>query len=267
MLSWIQIALLFFYFASANCLQCTKCDNTVLSFDRATDFPSKCEGQIVESVACQAVFHIDYLAKEIRLDLANGDALNRTFEINLLVKNKFAQPKMLFSNVTYKCKDANDCAKVFYRTTISTLISKQSVLTELQNELYDPTGTNVQQCADNHNQPKSCINAYGCHGYEIIENRRPDFKGECRNTSSQTIFQYLYYDITLVQGSSELPLDWNHLGYTCNKGNLCNTQEKIKQMIQIANNYYPWEFIDVNSGVNSFIPKYYFLLVFFLYLI
>ncbi|UJR11296.1 hypothetical protein I4U23_015477 [Adineta vaga] len=168
-------------------------------------------------------------------------------------------------NITYNCKDSNDCAKVFYQKNIQILIEKESVLNQIRNELYDPMINNIQQCVDHNDQSMACVNAYGCHGYEIIENNKSQYHGECRNASSMTARQYLYSEITLVQGYPTSASDWNHLGYTCNKRNLCNTNEQIKQMVKIANNFYPWEFIGVNSSVNLTISNYYIVLLLFLF--
>ncbi|CAF1474940.1 unnamed protein product [Adineta steineri] len=102
----------------------------------------------------------------------------------------------------------------------------------------------VQQCSNNQDQPITCQNGYGCHGYEFIQNDKTNFEGECRNASTVTIFPRLYFSITLVQGDVPLSSDWNHLGFTCNKQNLCNTRQQIRTAVKLANEYYPWEFIE-----------------------
>ena len=118
-------------------------------------------------------------------------------------------------------------------------------------ELYDPTKLDVQQCSNNQDQPVTCDNAYGCHGFEIIEDGKLDFEGECRNASTSTIFPHLYFRITLVQGDPPLAADWNHLGFTCNKQNLCNTREQITKVVKLANDFYRWELVEVNSTTTT----------------
>jgi hypothetical protein len=122
----------------------------------------------------------------------------------------------------------------------------------MENELFDPKVVNVQQCSNNQDEPIKCQNGYGCHGFEIIEDGNTDFEGECRNASTVTIFPRLYFRITLVQGDPQLSSDWNHLGFTCNKQNLCNTREQIKKMVKLANEFYPWELIGPNSSAKIF---------------
>ncbi|CAF1287413.1 unnamed protein product [Adineta steineri] len=126
---------------------------------------------------------------------------------------------------------------------------------------------NVEQCSNNFNEPVICQNGYGCHGYEIIENGKRNYRGECRNASTMTIFPRLYFEIMLIQGDSPLSEDWNHLGLTCNKQNLCNTRQQINKMIKLANDFYPWEYINVNSCEKlSIKSNYLFLLILSLYI-
>ncbi|CAF3816814.1 unnamed protein product [Adineta steineri] len=105
----------------------------------------------------------------------------------------------------------------------------------------------IEQCSNNFNEPVICQNGYGCHGYEIIENGKRNYRGECRNASTITIFPRLYFEITLIQGDSPFSEDWNHLGLTCSKQNLCNTRQQINKMIKLANDFYPWQYINVTS--------------------
>ncbi|CAF1280401.1 unnamed protein product [Adineta steineri] len=108
---------------------------------------------------------------------------------------------------------------------------------------------------------------YGCHGYEITENGKRNYRGECRNASTMTIFPRLYFEIMLIQGDSSLSQDWNHLGLTCNKQNLCNNLEQINKMIKLANDFYPWEYINVNSCEKlSITSNYLFLIILSLYI-
>lgn len=224
------------------CLQCSTCNDIWLSFTNASKLPMACEGKTVEAVACQAIFNMNYITKTIHLNLSSAEDPKRNNLLDLSVRNKFDDPKMIDGNITYICKTANDCAKQFYLSTIGKLIQNEPILNEIKGELYDPTVVNVQQCSNNQNEPIRCQNAYGCHGFEIIEDRRTDFEGECRNATTPTIFPRLYFQITLVQGDPKLSSDWNHLGFTCNKQNLCNTRQQIQKMVKLANEFYPWEF-------------------------
>ena len=224
------------------CLLCTNCTDITIPFNNAAKFPPKCEGKFVEADVCQAIFRINYLTKEINLNLTGGSDPIGNYNLVLAVQNKFDEPKIIDANVTYTCKTAADCAKLFYQSNIQTLIQNELVLNEMRAEIFDPTILNVQQCSNNQDQPITCENGYGCHGYEIIENGRTDYAGECRNASTITIFPRLYFRITLVQSVPSLSSDWNHLGFTCNKQNLCNTRQQITKMVKLANNFYPWEY-------------------------
>src|SRR5689334_253800 len=119
---FVKIAFIFLYFilnfSFVNCLHCSQCASIIVSFNQAIELPSKYEGKMIEAVACRARFHIDYLTHEIRLDLMNGDDPNRNVDINLTVRNKFVEPKTMNSDIIYQCKNSNDCAKLFYQTTI-----------------------------------------------------------------------------------------------------------------------------------------------------
>jgi hypothetical protein len=249
---FITTAFAFLYLISnlslITCLRCTNCADIVLLFNNASTLPPKCEDKFVQAVACQATFHTDYLTKQIHLNLTGATDPKRNDLLDLTVENKFDEPKTMNANTTYTCKTADDCAKLFYQSTIQRLIKNQPILNEIRTELYDPTAVNVQQCSNNQDQPITCRNGYGCHGYEIIENGRTDYEGECRNASTVTIFPRLYFMITLVQGDLPLSSDWNHLGFTCNKQNLCNTRQQINNMVKLANDFYPWELIGVNSN-------------------
>ncbi|CAF1264800.1 unnamed protein product [Didymodactylos carnosus] len=66
-----------------------------------------------------------------------------------------------------------------------------------------------------------------------------------------TIFPRLYFRITLAQGDPPLSSDWNHLGFTCNKQNLCNTRQQIEKTVKLANDFYPWELIEKNSTTTT----------------
>jgi hypothetical protein len=222
---------------------CTNCDDITLLFNNASELPTKCDGKLVEAVACQAIFRMNYLTKEIYLNLTGGEDPQRNYLLDLLVQNKFDEPKIIEANTTYNCKTVDDCAKLFYQSTIQILIQNEPVLNEIQAELFDPTVVNVQQCSDNQDQPITCQNGYGCHGVEIIENGKIDYEGECRNASTMTIFPRAYFMITLVQGDPPISSDWNHLGFTCNIHNLCNTREQINKMVKLANDFYPWKLI------------------------
>lgn len=142
------------------------------------------------------------------------------------------------ASTTYICKTADDCAKLFYQSTIRTLIQNEPILNEIRTELFDPTVVNIQQCSNNQDQSITCQNGYGCHGSEIIEDSKTDYEGECRNASTVTIFPRLYFSITLIQGGSSLSTDWNHLGFTCNKQNLCNIQQQLHNNIRISDIIY-----------------------------
>ncbi|CAM4958326.1 unnamed protein product [Rotaria socialis] len=244
----------------ATCLMCTKCTNIALLFDNPVEFPLTCEANFVEANVCQLVFHMNYLTKQIHLNLTGANNTIGNYHIDLLVENKSDEPKIMNANATYICKTVTDCAKVFYKLTIQTLIKNEPILKELQAALYDPTVVNVQQCSNKQNQPVTCQNGYGCHGVEIIENGETDFEGECRNASTITIFPRQYFRITLVQGDPPLSSDWNHLGFTCNKNNLCNSQQEIKKMVILANDFYPWEFIGLNASTKKFVNNNYLLL-------
>ena len=233
------------------CLLCTNCTDILLSFNNPTDFPSRCEGKFVEANVCQVIFRANYLTNEIHLNLSGTSDPTRNYYLNLLVEDKFDDPKMKDVNTTYTCKTAADCAKLFYQVTVRTFIRNKPILDEIRSELYDPTKLDVQQCSNNQDQPVTCDKGYGCHGFEIIEDGKLDFEGECRNASTSTIFPRLYFRITLVQGDPPLASDWNHLGFTCNKQNFCNTREQIKQMVGLANDFYPWELIAVNSTTTA----------------
>jgi len=243
------------------CLHCTYCSDIALSFNNETELPSRCERQSVEADVCKAIFHMNYLTKEINLNLTAGHDPIGNYHIELLVENKFDEPKRMDANITYICKTATDCAKLFYQSTIQTLIQNESILNEIRAELFDPTVVNVQQCSNEQDQPITCQNGYGCHGVEIIENGKADYEGECRNDSTVTIFPRLYFRITLVQGDPPDSSDWNHLGFTCNKQDLCNTRQQIKKMVKLANDFYPWELIGVNSSAKFFMTYNYLLLL------
>ncbi|CAF1044667.1 unnamed protein product [Rotaria sordida] len=244
---------------------CTNCNDIALSFNNPAAFPPNCEGKFVEANVCQVVFRMNYLTKEIHLNFTGGDDQIGNYHLDLSVQNKFDEPTIMNANITYICKTVADCAKVFYKSTIQTLIQNEPIINKIRAELFDPMVTNVQQCSNNQDQPITCQNGYGCHGYEIIENGKADFEGECRNASTVTIFPRLYFSITLVQGDPPLSSDWNHLGFTCNKQNLCNSRQQIKKMVALANDFYPWELIGVNSSTTSFMT-YNYLLVFLLML-
>lgn len=241
----IKMVFTFLYLISnlylATCLMCTNCTDITLSFTDATKFPAKCEGKFVEADICQAVLHMDYLTKEIKLNFTAGSGPIGNSHTTLTVENKFDEPKIKDLNITYTCKTTGDCAKLFYQPTIQTLIKNEPILDEIRSELFDPTVLNVQQCSNSQNQAITCQNGYGCHGYEILENGKTSYVGECRNASTITIFPRLYFAITLVQSDPPTTSDWNHLGYTCNKQSLCNTQQQVQKMIKLANNFYPWE--------------------------
>ncbi len=244
------------------CLLCTNCVDITLSFNNAVELPARCNGRLFEAVACQAIFRTNYLTKEVHMNLTGGNDPKRNYELDLLVQNKFDEPKTINANTTYICKTSNDCAKLFYLSTIQTLIRNEPILHELQGELFDSTASNIEQCSNNQDQPVTCQNGYGCHGVEIIENGKTEYEGECRNASTMTIFPRLYFDITLVQGDPPLPSsDWNHLGFTCNKQNLCNTRQQIKKMVKLANDFYPWELIGLNSSAHVLIIYHYLLLL------
>lgn len=252
---------------SISCLLCTNCTDIVLSFDRARQLPPQCDGIVVESAACQTIIRINYLTKEIHLQLTHSQDSKRNAELKLLVESKFTEPKTLGVNVTHTCKTADDCAKLFYQSTTPTLISRETVLNQLRDELFDPAISNVQQCIDNREQSTTCQNAFGCHGYEIIENSIPHYEGECINASSLTTRLYPHLSITLVQGDPTSTEDWNHLGYTCNKRNECNARQHIRQMVRLANDFYPWEYIGINAGIELRGAKHFLLvLVALLYL-
>jgi len=223
------------------CLQCSNCTGIVLSFDDPVGFPPRCEGKFVDGDVCQAIFRIDYLTKQIKLNLTRGNDSTGNDHIDLALQNKFDDPKLKDANITYTCKTVGDCAKQFYQSTIQKLIKNEPVLDEMRDEIFDPTVRNVQQCTDTKEQPVTCVNGYGCHGYEILEGGQTIYVGECRNDSTITIFPRQYFRITLVQSDPPLSSDWNHLGYTCNKHSLCNTRQEVEKMIKLANNYYPWE--------------------------
>ncbi len=251
-----KIAFVLLYLISnlslVTCIQCTNCGNIALLFNNASELPASCEGKFVEAAACQVIFRMNYLTKEIHLNLTGGEDPKRNYLLDLAVQNKFDEPKIIDSNITYICTTANDCAKKFYQSTVQTLIQNEPILNEIEDELFDPKVVNVEQCSNDQDQPITCRNGYGCHGFEIIEDSKTDFEGECRNASTVTIFPRLYFRITLVQGDPQLSSDWNHLGFTCNKQNLCNTRQQIKNMVKLANEFYPWELIEVNSSAKIF---------------
>ncbi|CAF1000211.1 unnamed protein product [Rotaria sordida] len=232
------------------CLVCTNCNDIVLSFNNPSELPSRCDGQHVETDVCQAVFRTNYVTKEIHMNLTGGSDEIGNYRLELEVQNKFDEPKMKDVNITYTCQNSFDCAKTYYLLTIQTLIQNELILDKIEEEIFDPTVVNVQQCSNNQDQPITCQNGYGCHGYEIIENGQIDFEGECRNDSTVTIFPRQYFRITLVQGDPPLSSDWNHFGCTCNKQNLCNSRQQIKKLVKIANDFYPWELIPPNSSTN-----------------
>jgi hypothetical protein len=92
------------------CLQYTNCDDILLLFNNASELPASCEGKTVKAVACQAIFHMNYLTKEIHLNLTGGDDPKRNDLLDLSVQNKFDEPKIVDGNITYVCKTANGCA-------------------------------------------------------------------------------------------------------------------------------------------------------------
>jgi hypothetical protein len=244
-----------------NCRLCTDCTDITLLFNNAEELPSKCEGKFVEADVCQAIFGINYLTKQINLKLTGTTDSIGNYRLNLLVRDKFDEPKMKDANITYTCNTTTDCAKSFYQSTVQTLIQNERILNEIGAELFDPTVLNVQQCSNDQDQPVTCENGYGCHGYEIIENGATMYEGQCRNASTITIFPRLYFDITLVQGDPPLASDWNHFGFSCNKRNLCNTRQQIKKMIKLANDFYPWELIGLNSSAKHCMTYNYILLL------
>ncbi|CAF1524845.1 unnamed protein product [Rotaria sp. Silwood1] len=189
------------------------------------------------------------------MNLTGGSDEIGNYRLELAAQNKFDEPKMKDVNITYTCHNSFDCAKIYYLLTIQTLIQNEPILDKIEAEIFDPTVVNIQQCSDDQDQPITCQNGYGCHGYEIIENGQIDFEGECRNDSTVTIFPRQYFRITLVQGDPPLSSDWNHFGFTCNKQNLCNTRQQIKKMVKIANDFYPWELIPPNSSTNDVVIR------------
>ena len=233
------------------CLLCTNCNDVVLLFNNTMELPSRCEGKLVEADVCQATFHTNYLTDEVHLNLTGANDLIGNYRLNLLVEDKFDDPERIHVNATYTCKAAADCAKLFYQLTIRTLIQNKPILDDMRSELYDSTKLNVQQCANDQDQPITCKNGYGCHGFEIILDGTVGFEGECRNASTSTILPRLYFRITLVQGDPPLASEWNHIGFTCNKESLCNTREQIRKMVKLANDFYPWGLIQVNSTTTT----------------
>lgn len=231
-----------------NGLLCTNCTNTIVAFNNATEPLIECEGQLFEADVCQVIFHMNYLKKEIYLSLIGTHGQIGYYNLDLSVQNKFDEPKIIDTNITFTCNTGKDCAKHFYTATVSNFILNERILHEIETELFDPAALNIDQCSDNNDQPVKCQNGYGCHGFEIMEIGKTNFEGECRNDSTVTIFPRAYFRITLVQSNPILSTDWNHLGYTCNKGDLCNSRQKIKKMVKLANDYYPWEFIALNSS-------------------
>jgi hypothetical protein len=73
--------------------------------------PASCEGKTVEAAACRASFHMNYLTKEIHLNLIGGEDPKRNNLLDLAVQNKFDETKIVDGNITYICKADNDCAK------------------------------------------------------------------------------------------------------------------------------------------------------------
>ena len=70
------------------------------------------------SFACRAIFHLNYLTKEIHLNLSSAEDPERNNLLDLAVQNKFDQPQIIDGNITYICKTTNDCAMQFYQSTI-----------------------------------------------------------------------------------------------------------------------------------------------------
>ena len=110
------------------CLLCTNCTDVVLSFNDATDLPSRCEGKPIEADICQAIFRTNYLTNKIHLNLTGTSDQIGNSRLILLVEDKFDDPKRMDVNTTYTCKTAVDCAKLFYQLTVRALIENKPIL-------------------------------------------------------------------------------------------------------------------------------------------
>lgn len=86
------------------CLLCTNCNDIVLSFNNTMEFPSRCEEKLVEADVCQAIFHTNYLTHEIYLNLTGASDPIGNYRLNLLVEDKFNDPKRMDVNTTYTRK-------------------------------------------------------------------------------------------------------------------------------------------------------------------
>ncbi|CAF0858608.1 unnamed protein product [Adineta steineri] len=235
-------------YSSSKYIFCTsKCSKIIVPFNKSLWIPVACqENTDIYDIAliCTVHYRIDYDAKHVYIDfIASNDTNNvrEPYQTEFLIQTVWlgfneqsGQPNI--TDRQYECNTQNDCARLFYLSTIQRLITDGKLqLDEIRSKLYKsrlPTNKSKHYyCKDNSKRGNK--SAVICKS-GLCSADNTNMEQHCAKDNSPTLFSNIEYHVPrLIKHEKEV------IQYKCNK-NLCNKNDMIVIINQHLRNYTYW---------------------------